>query len=55
VVLCAELEERAVAIAYPGASVSVKLPSCPACGLVLVSEDVATGKMAEVERAMEDR
>lgn len=44
VVFCAELEERPVAIAYLGASVSVKLPSCPACGLVLVPEDVTTGK-----------
>jgi hypothetical protein len=33
----------------------VTLPSCPRCGLVLISEDLATGKMAEVESALDDK
>ncbi|WP_094605706.1 hypothetical protein SPSIL_006590 [Sporomusa silvacetica DSM 10669] len=33
----------------------VDLPRCPICGLVYVSEELAQGKMAEVEIQLEDK
>ncbi|HML40995.1 MAG TPA: hypothetical protein PKD23_09950 [Bellilinea sp.] len=40
---------------YLGNSFPVDLMRCPQCGLTLVSEELALGKMAEVERALEDK
>jgi len=31
------------------------LPVCPKCGRAYISEDVAMGKMAEVEQILEDK
>ncbi|TEB14679.1 hypothetical protein Psfp_02724 [Pelotomaculum sp. FP] len=31
------------------------LPRCPVCGQVFVSEELTTGKMAEVETQLEDK
>jgi hypothetical protein len=31
------------------------LPACPKCGLVLITEELAMGKMAEAEKALEDK
>lgn len=31
------------------------LPVCPRCTIVLIAEELATGKMAEAERALEDK
>jgi hypothetical protein len=31
------------------------LPACPQCGMVLIDERLATGKMAEAEQALEDK
>ena len=42
-------------VSYLGNSYPVDLLRCPKCGLVLVPEDLALGKMAEVERAVEDK
>jgi hypothetical protein len=33
----------------------VDLPKCPKCGQVLITEDLALGKMAEVEKLLEDK
>lgn len=33
----------------------VDLPACSECGLVLVPESLAHGKMAEAERILEDK
>jgi len=33
----------------------VDLPRCPSCGQVYVSEELARGKMAEVETSLEDK
>jgi hypothetical protein len=49
------LEPGKVMVAYLGNSYPVDLLRCPRCGLVLVPEDLALGKMAEVERAVEDK
>ena len=33
----------------------VELPVCPSCGFVYVPEELALGKVASVERALEDK
>jgi hypothetical protein len=49
------LELGKVNIAYLGSSFPVELLKCPNCGLVLIPEELALGKMAEVEKALEDK
>lgn len=44
-----------VTVEYLGNRFTTDLPRCPGCGLVYVSEDLATGKMAEVEQLLEDK
>ena len=44
-----------VDISYLGNSFPVELLKCPNCGLVLIPEELALGKMAEVEKALEDK
>jgi len=44
-----------VDIAYLGNSFPVDLLKCPNCGQVLIPEEMALGKMAEVEKALEDK
>jgi predicted RNA-binding Zn-ribbon protein involved in translation (DUF1610 family) len=49
------LKMTKVEFAYMKGNFEVDLPACPDCGLVLVTEDLALGKMAEVERILEDK
>ncbi len=44
-----------VTVEYMGNQFTTELPKCPACGLVLISEETAMGKMAEVEQILEDK
>jgi hypothetical protein len=44
-----------IAISYLGNSFPVDLPRCRKCGQVYVPEDLALGKMAEVEKLLEDK
>lgn len=44
-----------VELEYMGSHFVVELPACPSCGLALVPEDLALGKMAEVEQLLEDK
>jgi RNase P subunit RPR2 len=44
-----------VNIKYLGSAFPVELLKCPSCGLVYVSEELANGKMAEVEKSLEDK
>ncbi|WP_419786651.1 DVU_1557 family redox protein [Pseudodesulfovibrio sp.] len=34
---------------------NVALPTCPTCGYVLIPEEVAMGKMHQVEQLLEDK
>lgn len=53
---CGEpLEPGKVVLAYMGSEFTVELPQCVKCGIVWVSEELATGKMAEVEKILEDK
>jgi hypothetical protein len=49
------LEVGKVEASYLGQTFPVDLPRCPRCGVVYVSEDLATGKMLKVEQALEDK
>lgn len=49
------LEMGTVEVAYMGSKYPVKLPRCPRCGLVFIPEQLAVGKMAEVEQLLEDK
>jgi tRNA(Ile2) C34 agmatinyltransferase TiaS len=44
-----------VTVEYLGNQFVTDLPKCPECGRVYISEEVATGKMAEVEQLLEDK
>lgn len=50
-----ELVPGQVNVTYLGSSFPVELLKCPKCNLVLITEDLATGKMAEVEQTLEDK
>jgi len=50
-----KLRVRKVTVEYLGNRFVTDLPTCPTCGQVYISEDVATGKMAEVEQLLEDK
>ena len=40
---------------YLGNNMTAKLLQCPPCYMVLVSEELAIGKVAEVEKLLEDK
>jgi uncharacterized C2H2 Zn-finger protein len=42
-------------VTYLGNSYPVQLMRCPKCGMVMVTEELAMGKMNEVEKALEDK
>ena len=49
------LEPAPVTLEYLGNEFTTELPRCPSCGLVMISEELALGKMAEVEQILEDK
>ena len=49
------LEESKVTISYLGNSFPVDLLRCPQCNLVYIPEDLALGKMLQVEKTLEDK
>jgi hypothetical protein len=53
---CGEvLKPGMVDLHYMGNVFKVELPVCPKCSAVLISEDLALGKMLEVEQLLEDK
>jgi ribosomal protein S27AE len=53
---CGEpLVSATVRVRYLGATLSLELLKCPKCGTAMVTEEVATGKMAEAEQVLEDK
>ncbi len=44
-----------IGVSYMNNSFTTEMPRCPRCGLVLVPEALALGKMAEVEQLLEDK
>jgi len=49
------LEVQTVRLQYSRTIFAHHLPVCPRCGIVLISEELATGKMAEAEQILEDK
>jgi len=50
-----EITLRKVFFTYMKGNFEVDLPACAQCGIVLVPESLALGKMAEAERILEDK
>ncbi|MDD2734017.1 MAG: hypothetical protein PHF56_08745 [Desulfuromonadaceae bacterium] len=54
--LCkAQLEVQTVRLQYMQCIFPHNLPVCPHCSVILIAEELATGKMAEAEQALEDK
>lgn len=49
------LEPAKVSIAYLDSAFPVDLLKCPQCGVVWIPEELALGRMAEVEKTLEDK
>ena len=49
------LQLSKVKVCYLGGNFEVELMKCPECGAVFISEDLALGKMLEVEKGLEDK
>jgi hypothetical protein len=49
------LEVGKVKVAYLDTEQPVDLARCPRCGLVMVPEELALGRMVEVEQLLEDK
>jgi NAD-dependent SIR2 family protein deacetylase len=56
---CMKCDEELVlsetTLEYLGYDMTYELPRCPQCGQVFVSEELARGKMHEVETSLEDK
>jgi ribosomal protein S27AE len=50
-----ELVMKKTVLVYLGHSVAHEIPTCPKCGKVFISEELAEGRMAEVEQQLEDK
>lgn len=46
---------KPVVFEYMNRSFSHEVPVCPKCGKVYISRELAEGRMAEVETALEDK
>jgi hypothetical protein len=49
------LEVQTVRLQYARMIFALHLPVCPKCGMILVDEELAIGKMAEAEQILEDK
>jgi predicted RNA-binding Zn-ribbon protein involved in translation (DUF1610 family) len=50
-----ELVKSKTVFSYLGHTVAHEVLTCPQCGKVFISRDLAEGKMAEVEQQLEDK
>lgn len=50
-----ELVPKKIVFEYLGHTVAHEVPVCPKCGKVYISEELAEGRMSEVEQALEDK
>jgi hypothetical protein len=49
------LEVQKVRLQYMRVIFALDLPACPQCGMILIDEELATGRMADAEQALEDK
>jgi ribosomal protein S27AE len=50
-----ELVLKKTVLTYLGHTVSHEIPACPKCGKVYICEELAEGKMSELEQVLEDK
>ncbi len=50
-----ELVLKKVVLEYMGHAIANEVPACPKCGKVYISEELAEGRMSEVEQLLEDK
>jgi hypothetical protein len=50
-----KLQIGKVTLKYMGKEFRTDLPRCPSCGIVLITEELATGRMSELEQVLEDK
>lgn len=50
-----EMELREVEFSYLNRAFRHKVPRCPACGQVYISEELAKGRMSDVEKLLEEK
>ncbi len=50
-----QLKLKKVKVKYLEGNFEVELMKCPSCNIVLILEDLARGKMLEVEKGLEDK
>ena len=50
-----ELEMMRTQFSYLGHVFHTNVPRCPKCGQVFITEELAKGRMAEVETSLEDK
>jgi YgiT-type zinc finger domain-containing protein len=50
-----EMVEREVDFTYLNRSFRHKVPRCPQCGQVFISEELASGRMSDVEKMLEEK
>lgn len=50
-----KLRIEPVMLSYLDNGFPVELPCCPVCGMVYVPEELAAGKIFDVEQALEDK
>ena len=49
------LVRKKTTFSYLGNNVTHEVSRCPKCGKVLISKDLAEGRMAEAEKQLEDK
>lgn len=49
------MEPGEVVLQYMGNDFPIQMPKCPSCGQVFIPEELAVGKILQVERALEDK
>lgn len=49
------LENGKVALSYMGNYFPIEMPRCPKCGNFYIPEELAMGKILQVEQALEDK
>jgi predicted nucleic acid-binding Zn-ribbon protein len=49
------VEVQTVRLQYRRTIFALHLPACPQCGMILIDEELAVGKMAEAEQILEDK
>ena len=50
-----ELVMKKAVLRYLGHTVAHEVPACPVCGKIYISQELAEGRMSEVEQQLEDK